>query len=202
MNILKTPQQKLLEEAGATPASPGMLKTPHQLLLEESGAMPALFADGGQVNEISPEDMLATMVALGYEPQKFAKGGRLSTAANIGSQVAVNAPMLTPEMLELQKNLQARKYGPAMENAASLGLAISPLNPLTAILSLMEPSKLGDATLDAYYKQKAEEEARQQQLARMRARSQSPVFLHNQPVPTIDLEQEPSFPSTTRFFNK
>lgn len=75
MNIVKTPQQKLLEEAGATPATPGMVKTPQQLLLEEAGITPPGFSEGGQAEQISPENMLAMMVALGYEPQKFANGG-------------------------------------------------------------------------------------------------------------------------------
>lgn len=65
MNILKTPQQKLMEEAGMTPASPGMLKTPQQLLLEEAGVTPpASFADGGQVQpQISPEMLRALIQA-------------------------------------------------------------------------------------------------------------------------------------------
>lgn len=201
MDILKTPQQKLMEEAGINPATPGMLKTPQQLLLEEAGITRKGFAQGGEVNQMSPQDMLAMLIAMGQTPQKFAKGG-LSTPANIGSQVAINASMLTPELQELRKNVQEKKYGPAMESAVSLGLALSPLNPLTALLSLMEPTKLGDATLDTYYKQKAEEEAKRQELARMRARAYSPVFLHNQPVPMIDLEQEPSFPSTSRFYQR
>lgn len=49
MDILKTPHQKLLEEAGATPASPGMVHTPKQMLMQESGIMPR-FADGGNVS--------------------------------------------------------------------------------------------------------------------------------------------------------
>jgi hypothetical protein len=52
MDILKTPQQKLLEEAGAVPASPGMVHTPQQMLMNESGIMPR-FADGGNVPNIS-----------------------------------------------------------------------------------------------------------------------------------------------------
>lgn len=76
MNILKTPREKLLEESGMIPPSPGMLKTPQQLLLEESGAVPNVYADGGQVQpQISPEDMLAMMVAMGYTPSKFSDGG-------------------------------------------------------------------------------------------------------------------------------
>jgi len=67
MNILKTPQQKLLEEAGAVPASPGYLKTPQQLLLEESGVTPKLFADGGAVEQqMSPEMLRALMQAYEY----------------------------------------------------------------------------------------------------------------------------------------
>jgi hypothetical protein len=49
MDILKTPHQKLLEEAGAIPASPGMAHTPKQMLMQESGVMPR-FAGGGDVS--------------------------------------------------------------------------------------------------------------------------------------------------------
>jgi hypothetical protein len=66
MNILKTPQQKLLEEAGAMQASPGMLKTPQQLLLEESGVTPK-FSDGGSTNQMSPEMLRALMQAYDYQ---------------------------------------------------------------------------------------------------------------------------------------
>jgi hypothetical protein len=75
MNILKTPNYMIKEDAGLVPASPGMLKTPQQLLLEESGVMPRLFAKGGEVNSMSPEDMLAMIIAMGQTPQKFANGG-------------------------------------------------------------------------------------------------------------------------------
>jgi hypothetical protein len=63
MNILKTPREKLLEENGMVPPSPGMLKTPQQLLLEESGAMPNVYADGGQVTQLSPEMLRALIEA-------------------------------------------------------------------------------------------------------------------------------------------
>lgn len=76
MDILKTPQQKLMEEAGINPATPGMLKTPQQLLLEEAGVTRKGFAQGGEVNQPrSVDDMLAAMIAMGYTPQKFADGG-------------------------------------------------------------------------------------------------------------------------------
>ena len=197
MDILKTPQQKLMESVGVTPASPGMVMTPLQLLLRQAGVVPS-YAGGGDVRI---GDMLAELVNAGQKPQKFAKGG-MSTPANIGSQIAFNAPFLTPEISELRKNVAAQKYPSAAENAAALALAISPLNPLTVFLSLMSPSELGDATLDSYNKQKAAEAARQQEIARMRARTYSPVFTHNQPVELIDVEAQPSFPSTSRFYKK
>jgi hypothetical protein len=190
-----------MEDAGLTPASPGMLKTPQQALMEESGIQPKFFSNGGSANQMSVQDMLAALIAAGQEPQKFSRGG-MSTPANIGTQVAFNAPFLSPEILEMQKNLAAKKYGPAAENAASLGLAVAPLNPLTAFLSLMEPIQLGDATLDTYNKQKAAEAARQQEIARARARAQSPVFKHNQPVEFIDVREQPSFPSLSKFYNR
>jgi len=75
MNFLKTPQQKLMEEAGMTPASPGMLKTPQQAMLEESGIQPKFFSNGGATG-MSVQDMLAALIAAGQQPQKFAKGGQ------------------------------------------------------------------------------------------------------------------------------
>ena len=76
MNFLKTPQQKLMEEAGMTPASPGMLKTPQQAMLEESGIQPKFFAGGGSTDQIGVQDMLAMLIAAGQEPQRFNKGGQ------------------------------------------------------------------------------------------------------------------------------
>ena len=75
MDILKTPQQMLLEEAGAVPASPGMVHTPRQMLMQESGIMPR-FAYGGAV-QMSPQTMLAELIQSGQIPQYFALGGRV-----------------------------------------------------------------------------------------------------------------------------
>lgn len=67
MNILKTPKEKLLEEAGVIPSSPGMLKTPQQMVLEESGAVPNVYADGGAVEQqYSPEMLRALLAAYDY----------------------------------------------------------------------------------------------------------------------------------------
>ena len=73
MDYLKTPHEKLLEEAGAIPQSAGMLRTPKQQLFQEAGLIPHLSA-GGQPN-MSPNDMLAALIASGVQPQRFADGG-------------------------------------------------------------------------------------------------------------------------------
>ena len=68
MNLLKTPHQKMLEEAGASPLqTPGMLNTPKQMLFQESGLMPK-FAKGGNKKlkkaeqNLSPAQMKAAMI--------------------------------------------------------------------------------------------------------------------------------------------
>ena len=58
------------------PASPGMLHTPKQMLLNETGIVPKM-AEGGQPQQqMSPEDMMALMLAYGQTPQKLAGGGK------------------------------------------------------------------------------------------------------------------------------
>ena len=75
MDILKTPQEKLMEEAGMSPASPGWLNTPKQLLMQEVGVTPR-FAAGGQ---ISPADMQAELIANNRVPPRFqfSEGGHV-----------------------------------------------------------------------------------------------------------------------------
>ena len=81
MDLLKTPQQMLLEEAGMAPASPGMVNTPKQMLMQEAGIHPHMMvgsqnrlANGGQP-QMSPQDMLAALVASGHLPAHYANGG-------------------------------------------------------------------------------------------------------------------------------
>ena len=75
MNLLKTPQQMLFEEAGMAPATPGMVNTPKQMLMQESGIHPQMMANGGQAQQMSPQDMLAALVASGHLPAHYANGG-------------------------------------------------------------------------------------------------------------------------------
>lgn len=69
MDILKTPHEKLLEEAGAMPYSDGYLKTPKQILFQEAGALPKL-AEGGDVFSKNPDDMRAEIMAQDVAPQQ------------------------------------------------------------------------------------------------------------------------------------
>lgn len=79
MNLLKTPKEKLMEEAGVVPATPGMLKTPQQKMLEEAGGLPK-FAKGKKVKKkLSVKDMEAELVAKGKTPPRLKKGGKPNT---------------------------------------------------------------------------------------------------------------------------
>jgi hypothetical protein len=66
IDLLKTPHQKLLEEAGINPDTPGMLKTPKQFLFEEMGMVPKL-AEGGP----TARQMEAELMVAGRTPPKF-----------------------------------------------------------------------------------------------------------------------------------
>jgi len=66
LNLLKTPHQMLMEEAGVTPNTPGMLKTPKQALLEEVGVAPKM-AEGGP----TPRQMEAELMTGGRSIPKF-----------------------------------------------------------------------------------------------------------------------------------
>lgn len=59
MNIVKTPHELMLEQAGIDPYSPGLVKSPRQMLYEKA-KLPR-FEDGGEVDELSPAAMRAQM---------------------------------------------------------------------------------------------------------------------------------------------
>jgi hypothetical protein len=67
MDLLKTPQQMLLEEAGAHIDGKGLLNTPQQMLMNESGVLPK-FAKGKKV--MSPEDMKAELFVRDTAPKQ------------------------------------------------------------------------------------------------------------------------------------
>jgi hypothetical protein len=109
MDILKTPQQKLLEEAGAVPASPGMVHTPQQMLMNESGIMPR-FADGGAV-QMSPEAMLAELIQSGQIPQYFASGGQVGNMSPEFLNALYNVYQAQPTQPLPQGNMMAPGLG-------------------------------------------------------------------------------------------
>lgn len=61
MDLLKTPHQLLMEEAGAHIDGQGLLMTPKQKLFQEAGQVPK-FAKGKQVKPLTPEDMKAELM--------------------------------------------------------------------------------------------------------------------------------------------
>lgn len=75
MNPLKTPQQKLMENAGVTLGSPGMLKNQQQMLLEQSGILPK-FSKGKKVKKPSVKDMEAELIVNNKVPPSFKRNGK------------------------------------------------------------------------------------------------------------------------------
>lgn len=148
MNILKTPQEKLMEDAGMAPASPGMLNTPKQMLMQESGVVPRL-AKGGQPT-MSTQDMLAYLVNQGILPSHYAPGG---TVKNIALQSAIAAPLMSEDLSEIGQDIKEEKYLPAAMKSGAVGYsAFAPLNPLTALISGMtySPEAGAGSTLDEW----------------------------------------------------
>ena len=171
MDFLKTPQQMLLEQSQAQPQAPvqnNMLKTPQQMLMEQTGLpQQYMYADGGSVG-MSPQDMLAAIIAANQTPQKFAAG---STVKNIAGQSAFQVPFAGGYAQNISDNIKAQKYPEAAANTADLGYsAFAPLNALTMGASLMGYSpEVGDATLEGWKKQEMERQLMEQYKAKLKA---------------------------------
>ena len=151
MDILKTPQQKLLEEAGMTPAAPGLLKTPQQLLLEESGVT-RKFAGGGSTT-MSVQDMLAALIAAGHQPQRMNAGGQPKSFAKKMIVPGLLTGMLAPDIVQAAQDAKQGKYGEAAGTAGLIASGFLP-GPLQALLFGLMPSELGRGTLDEYYEER------------------------------------------------
>lgn len=137
MDILKTPKQKLLEEMGKVPASPGYLKTPQQLLIEESGVTPTkLFADGGQVEQqYSPEMLRALLAAYGYLDMK--EGPPVEPTFQAQPQTATSY-MRDKAAALLGEKPADRLFGTGTEGQQIEYLPLQYLNPLLAASTLID----------------------------------------------------------------
>ena len=115
--------------------------------------MPAVFAQGGAVeqNEMSPEDMLAELIALGYTPQSFAEGGK-SVSKKLMMPAALSA-FLLPDIAEAAREAKEGKYGEAASTAGLIASGFLP-GPLQAILMGLYPGELGKGTLDELYEER------------------------------------------------
>ena len=97
MDILKTPHQKLLEEAGAAPASPGMVNTPQQMLMQESGIMPH-FAEGGDVSsfpdvsfDVRNIPSMSGMAGVGYQQDPQGAMARMQLEQQLKNKARLRA---------------------------------------------------------------------------------------------------------------
>lgn len=131
-----------------TPASPGLLKTPQQLLLEESGVT-RKFADGGSTT-MSVQDMLAALIAAGYQPQRMNAGGKPKSFAKKMIMPGLLAGMLAPDIALATQEAKEGKYGEAAGTAGLIASGFLP-GPLQALLFGLMPSELGKGTLEDYY---------------------------------------------------
>lgn len=168
MDILKTPHQMLLEEAGAkVPTSNGLLKTPQQMMMEETG-LPQKLSEGGNVG-MSVNDMLAAIMAQGQTPQKFAPGG--SVLGNVASQSAFALPFIPEDAKQIASDIKTEKYPEAAARTAGVGFsAFAPFNPFTALISgATYAPEVGDATLEGWKKQELERQMIEQYKAKLKA---------------------------------
>ena len=152
MDLLKTPHEKLMEDAGLAPQSPGMLNTPHQLLMQEVGGIPH-FAAGGATHPsgMSPQDMLAYLVASGHLPAHYAPGGLVK---NVATQSAMTLPLMGEELSDIGQDIGKKDYTSAALKTGAAGYsAFAPFTPLTALISGMtySPEAGAGSTLDEWH---------------------------------------------------
>jgi hypothetical protein len=130
MNPIKSPYELLIEQAGFAPQSPGMVNTGPQMLIDQSGVLPR-FADGGQV-QMSPQDMLAMLMAHGQAPQHFASGSTV-TPTNDQFERILELAKRDPSFL---KKLSSRTLG-------LLGKAFDRLNPAFQGMAAIDAGERG-----------------------------------------------------------
>ena len=117
---------------------------------------------------MSPQDMIAEIMAQGQEPQKFAAG---STVRNIAGQSAFALPFIPEDAKQIAQNIKSEKYPEAAAGTAGVGYsAFAPFNPLTTLISGMTYSpEVGDATLEGWKKQELERQMMEQYKAKLKA---------------------------------
>lgn len=108
MDLLKTPHEMVLEEAGASLLpSEGVLHTPRQMLFREAGVLPK-YAEGKSVEAPTPEQMKAAL-AVAKEDGKITKQEAQqlrSMVFNIGKDVGGNKNALSnAQILDVVKSL-------------------------------------------------------------------------------------------------
>ena len=120
----------LMEKAGLTPSSPGMVNTPEQMSLQEARVLPHFAAGGSDVHPsgMTPQDMLAYLVASGHLPAHYAIGG--GVIKNMAGQAAMTLPGMTEDLQDIGHDIANQNYGPAAIKTGAAGYsAFAPINP-------------------------------------------------------------------------
>jgi len=186
MNLVKSPYQILLEQAGLPQdIISGFTHTPQQMMPQ--------YAPGGSVQQnLSPADMQAAMIINGQTPQNFKAGGhalkQLLTSIGLGGLFAA------PDIAEAAQHISQGKKGEAAGDVFSAASMFAP-PPIAAGLYALSPSELGDSTLDAYKKQ---EQMRQMEEQMRQAEEQYKAGLNAQ----RPQRQAPLTFEETRFYKK
>jgi hypothetical protein len=158
MNLVKSPHQILLEQAGLSLDSiPGLANTPQQMMPQ--------YAPGGSVQQnLSPADMQAAMIVNGQTPQHFATGGH--ALKHLLTSIGLGGLFAAPDIAQAAQHISEGKKGEAAGDVFSAASMFAPA-PIAAGLFALSPSELGSSTLDAYKKQEQmrqiEEQTRQAQ---------------------------------------
>jgi len=147
MDLLKTPHQYLLEEAGAVvPHDTSLINSPKQLMMQDS-QVPPHFQQGGQM---TPQDMMAAMVAQGQTPQHFKEGGSaLEKALKFGGKSLLGLG-ITATAADAAENAQQNNPGGLALNGLDLASFLSANPWLGALSGILSPSPLGKGTREEY----------------------------------------------------
>lgn len=113
------------------------------MLFEESGVLPKFAAGGATQEQMTPQQMIAMLIAHGYEPQKFGIGG----VVNAG----VQGLSLVPEGAGLYKGIKNNNAGQIAEHGVGLADTAASMAsiPYTVLSYLLSSGDVGAGTLDS-----------------------------------------------------
>jgi hypothetical protein len=107
-------------------------------------------AEGGSINQMTPQDMMAAMVAQGQTPQHFKEGGSaLEKALKFGGKSLLGLG-ITATAADAAENAQQNNPGGLALNGLDLASFLSANPWLGALSGILSPSPLGKGTREEY----------------------------------------------------